>query len=288
MFDPDSDYTVFDTMLKAIPVEDGGDRIIYVQASNENKDYQGEVVLAKALRESADYFTRFGVLDMDHKSIPKIAKTFGITNTDEWIIGQPVDVRFTGDSTFVKAQLRSGDSHLATQANIVWEGLTKVKPPVRYYASVGGAVLDRDVKFDPQSGEPVQVITKTLWGSLALSRAPVNLTLDVATTVPVMTFAKSMGGFVPMTKALMAGYGTDAATLTGGAALGRQSLDGVPVNYLDFRERLSGDVRQRRIPQLTISSLVDYTTSRYHLSRDEATQWVGKFLKELKQRRAKP
>ena len=287
MFDPDSDYMVFDTMLKAVPVEDGGDRIIYVQASNENKDYQGEIVLAKALQESADYFTRFGVVDMDHKSIPKIAKRFGITNTDEWIIGQPIECRFNGDSTFVKAQLRSGDSPLAAQANIVWEGLTKVNPPVRYFASVGGAVLDRDIKIDPQSGEPVPVITRTLWGSLALSKAPVNLTLDAATTVPVMTFAKSMGGFIPVVKALTAGYGTDATTLTGGAALGQQSLDGVPVNYFDFRERLSRDVRQKRISPLTISSLVDYATSKYRLSRDDAAQWVGKFLRELNKRRAK-
>lgn len=286
MFDiasPLEDHFVFSMLLKALPLKDGEDRILYVEASKENRDYDGEVVLAKALRESADHFTKFGVVDLDHKSIPSVAAKLGVHNPDEWIIGQPLAVRFDGDRTLVKAVLRSGDTPLARQADIVWDGLTRVHPPVRYYASVGGRVLDRDIRTDPKTGETVPVITKTLWNNLALSLSPVNQHLGAATTVPMMVFSKSMGGFVA--KALTAGYGTDAATLTGGAALGRQSLSPEVVSYFDFRERLAGDIRRHKTKPISISGLAEYVSREYRLQHEQAVQWVGQFLSDLKRRK---
>ena len=39
------------SMLKATPQMDGGQRIVYFEASNEGLDQQGEVIAAKALAE---------------------------------------------------------------------------------------------------------------------------------------------------------------------------------------------------------------------------------------------
>ena len=52
--------------LKAMPAMEGGRRFIFMEASNQARDYQGEIVLAKALAESADYYRQFGNLDLDH------------------------------------------------------------------------------------------------------------------------------------------------------------------------------------------------------------------------------
>lgn len=282
LLDSIPDYVTFGTMMKASPVEEGGERFIYVEASRETRDQQGEVVLAKALKDSADVFRRFGVVDLDHKSMPAVAQRMGITNPDEWIIGQPADVRFKDGVTFVKAHLRRGDSPLAARANIVWEGLTKVAPPTRYYASVGGAVLGREVKIDPVTKDRVPVITKTRWNNLALSLNPVNPDLAPATTAPVGVFAKSLDGFV-ISKALEAGYGTDSATLTDGAALRKQSLHGTVQNYLQMREVLAGDVRSGKAGNKPgLRDLVRYCSGKFGLSLDEAAEFVERFVRDLK------
>ena len=43
------DWLSIPDMLKATPAEESGKRYLYLEASNEARDYQGEVVLAKAL-----------------------------------------------------------------------------------------------------------------------------------------------------------------------------------------------------------------------------------------------
>jgi len=268
--------------MKATPSVEGGDRIIYVEASKETKDQQGEIVLAKALKDSVEVFKKFGVLDLDHKSMPSIAAQYGIDRPEEWIIGQPIDVLFKGGTTIVKAQLRKGDSKLAEKANMVWEGLTKVSPPDRYYASVGGKVTGREVRFDPLTKAKVPVITGTRWNNLALSLTPVHGDLSPVSTTSTSTFAKSLGGFVMM-KALEAGYGTDVANLTGGAALGRQSLDQAPINYFDFRNRLADQMRHGAVGNNPgARELVDYCTKMFGLSRVDASEYVERFYRDLK------
>lgn len=276
------DFISFDMLMKATPVQEGRARIIYVEASKETKDQQGEVVLQKALQESVGIFKKFGVIDLDHKSMPSVAATMGISNPNEWIIGQPLDVTFKDGVTIVKAQLRQGDTKLAERANEVWEGMTKLNPPDRYYASVGGAVMGRDLKFDPETKQKVPVITKTHWNNLALSLNPVNPHLKPASTTPVGVFAKSLGGFV-LNKALEAGYGTDMAGLTGGAALGMQSLDTGVSSYFDFRERMSQAMSSGKCGKNPgIRDLVTCATKMFGLSRDEAAEYVERFVRDLK------
>jgi hypothetical protein len=275
------DFVSFGMLMKATPREEGGRRIIYVEASKESRDQQGEIVLAKALRESADVFKKFGVLDLDHKSMPSVAKMYGIDDPESWVIGQPVDVAFNGDTTIVKAELRRGDSPLAERANRVWDGMTKVSPPDRYYASVGGSVTGRDIRIDPLTKAKVPVITGTRWNNLALSLNPVHAGLAPASTTPVGTFAKSLGGWV-MQKALEASYATNPADMTGGAALRMQSLDGAPINYFDLRNRLAEALRAGEVgPNPGAADLVAYCAQTFGLSQDDAAENVERFYRDL-------
>lgn len=284
------DFVSFDILMKATPMQEGSRRFIYVEASKESRDQQGEIVLAKALKDSVGVFKKFGEIDLDHKSMPSIARMHGITDPDNWVIGRPVDVIFNGDTTIVKGELRTGDSPLAEKANTVWEGMTKISPPDRYYASVGGQVTGRDIRFDPIAKCKVPVITGTRWNNLALSKNPVHPDLRPASTTPTGVFAKSLGGFIM--KALEAGYGTDSAGLTGGAALRMQSLDGAPINYFDFRNRLADAMRNGAVGHNpSASDLVGYCKQMFGLSLGDAAEYVERFYRDLKtglKKRSKP
>jgi len=100
------------SMLKATPSVDGGQRIVYFEASNEGLDQQGEVIAAKALAESADYFKRYGNIDIDHYTLigkPNAEQGRpGIPGCELYEIGRPLDVRQNGGTTFVKAEIYSG------------------------------------------------------------------------------------------------------------------------------------------------------------------------------------
>lgn len=266
------------TLLKATPKEEGGERFIYFEASNEGLDLQGERVLAKALEESAEYFLKFGNIDIDHFTL--LGPKAGVPNYMSYEIGRPVDVAVKGTQTFVKAQLYQGDTDLARNANMVWESMTKVNPPARWYPSVGGAVLAKSLAIDPETKSKVGVVTKVRWNNIALSRTPVNPNLPEASTAPVAVFAKSLNGFV-MSKSLTAGYGTDVATLTGGSALRMQSLDGAPQSYFDFRDKLAKAMNGRELP-LTSADMVTFSVKKFGLQPDEATHWVDRFLGDLK------
>lgn len=284
------DFVSFPVLMKATPSMEADKRIIYVEASKESRDQQGEIVLAKALKDSVAVFKKFGVLDLDHKSMPSVARQYGIENPEDWIIGQPIDVTFNGGTTIVKAELRRGDTPLAEKANKVWEGLTQVSPPDRYYASVGGAVTSREIRLDPVSKSKVPVITGTRWSNLALSLNPVHPDLSPASPTPIGVFAKSLGGFVM--KALETGYGTDSAGLTGGAAMRMQSLDGAPVNYFVFRERLADAMRHGAVAKNpSINDLIAYSKGIFGLSLSDAAEYVERFIRDLKtglNKRSKP
>lgn len=284
------DFVSFPMLMKATPSQEGGKRIIYVEASKETRDQQGEIVLAKALKDSVEVFKKFGVLDLDHKSMPSVAAQYGITNPEDYIIGQPIDVTFRDNMTIVKAQLRNGNSHLAERANTVWEGMTQVSPPDRYYASVGGAITGREVRFDPLTKSKVPVITGTRWNNLALSLNPVHAELNPASTTPIGIFAKSLEAFVM--KALETGYGTDSATLTGGAAMRTQSLDGSPMNYFDFRNKLAGEMQSGNLGHNPgARDMVAFCNRMFGLSLADAAEYVERFYRDLKtglNKRSKP
>ena len=277
------DFFSIECMLKATPATEGTERFVYIEASNEGRDQQNEIVLAKALEDSADHFLKFGNLDLDHKSMPSIAAMYGINDPESYEIGNPVEVRVDGKSTFVKARLFSGDTPLAARANMVWESMTKLNPPKRWYSSVGGKPLAKSIRLDPKTGDKIGVVSKVRWTNLALTAQPVNQHVSGVSTVPFGVLAKcwTPEGF-DIAKALEASYATDAAGKAGGAALGMQSLDAGPQSYFDFRDRLAGALRSGEVKSQSMNGLIQYSVDKFNLSPDEAAEWVDRFLSDLK------
>ena len=281
------EYLSIEMMLKATPATEGTKRFIYLEASREARDLQNDMVLAKALENSAGHYLKFGNLDIDHKSMPSVAEMHGIKNPGLWEIGTPVDVRFDGASTFVKAQLLSGPTELAEKANMVWESMTLLDPPRKWYPSVGGSILAKSTRIDTETGDKYGVVSGVRWTNIALSQHPVNQHVAGVTTIPLAVLAKSFGsGHSGLLKALEASYATDAVGKTGGAAFGMQSLDmgagGAPHGYHAFKRRLSEDMNLGLVEDGSPSGLVAYCTSKFSLSHDDAVEWVDRFRGHLK------
>jgi hypothetical protein len=272
------EFLSFPGLLKARPATEGEDRFVYFEASNESRDLQGEVVMCKALEDSADYYLKFGNVDVDH--VTQIGAKAGIPGYSGFEIGRPVDVRVKSPSTFVKAQIYTGSGQMAKMANEVWESLTSLNPPARWYPSVGGAVLEKGQVLDPETKAMHTVVRKVRWTNVGLSRTPVNHTVATVGTVPLGALAKSWGAgglAIDLEKSLdTGGYGTDAAALTGGAALRKQSLDDKVQSYWEFRNRLADDLRTR-VCKADPAEMVRHAQERYGLDRDTADRWCERF-----------
>ena len=289
LLDEVPDFLCIESMFKAIPAEESGQRFIYFEASNEKVDQQNERVMAKALEESADHYKKFGNVDIDHYSLigkpnPRTGYV-GIPNAELYEIGRPVQVRIEARRTFVKAQLYSGDTDLAKNANMVWDSMTNLNPPARWYPSVGGAVLAKSVQIDPDTKNKIAVVEKVRWTNVALSRTPVNQNLPTAQTVPFGALAKCWGpAGLMLSKALEAGTSTNVATLTGGAALSMQSLDaGRRIkNYEEFRDALIKADKEGRIdPQSGLEGVISYSSQHFGLPLDEASEYTARFVRDL-------
>lgn len=269
------------SLLKATPKMEGNQRFIYIEASNQSRDLQGEIVLAKALQESRDYYLKFGNLDLEHYT--QIGAKQGIPNHESYEIGRPVDVRIDGERTFVKGLIKSGTGLAAEKANLFWSSLTEVNPPEQWYPSVGGGVMGKSIGFD-ENGNRCAVINKVRWSNIGFSKTPVNPALETVQTMPFGPLAKSWGALMygAAYKSLTAGYGTDSATLTGGAAMRMQSLDGGGVHdYDDFRDQFSQLIRSKSFPDLKLPTLVREAGARFGLSAAKASAYVERFLTDV-------
>jgi hypothetical protein len=266
-------------MLKARAAEESGRRIIYVEASNETLDQQNERVLAKALADSADYFLRYGNIDLDH--ISQIGRDRGIPDYHFYEIGRPLEVDGAGGRTFVKGEIYQGEGPSVERANLFWSSLTAQIPPQRWYPSVGGAVLEKAEAVGAEGKETA--VRRVRWSNLGLSKTPVNTDVPEVSTIPVGVFAKCWtADGLDLRKALEAGYGTDSAGLEGGGALRRQSLEGVPLSYWDFRERVAGDLTSRKLKRPDSKTLLEHAATTYGLDRAIAAEWVERFLSDLR------
>lgn len=282
----EQEFLAISGLFKARPAEEGGRRILYIEASNEAVDMQGERVLAKSLRDSADYFSKYGNIDLDHRTLLP-SRGLG-DNPYLWEIGRPVEVTARGDATLVKAELYRGDGPVAANANMVWESMTGISPPARWFPSVGGAILERGSEIDPLTKSKVTIIKRVRWANIGLSRTPVNNAVPPVSIIEAEVFAKCLtaGGCLNLTKALAAGYGTDAAALNGGAALRTQSLDDelqevLPLPaYSDVREFLAGEVRNRR-SSISRKALAQAAASHFRLDHDTAAALSDRFLVDL-------
>lgn len=188
-------------MSKSVSTDEHGNYIIEAEASNENLDFDGQVVLQRALLDSKDYFLKNGILSWDHLHLRN--------NDPSYIIGQPIGVEKRGTKTFVKAVLFKGNKIAEDVVSKLKSGATIIK------TSVGGKRPVIVTDFDTKLKKPVEKVASVLWDELAITFKPVNQTLS-----PV---SLSSAAFV---KSLSAGYVTDSATATGGGALGVQDLEG--------------------------------------------------------------
>ena len=274
-------YLSITQMLKASPVVEGGDRFIYLEASNESLDQQNEIVLAKALEDSAAYFLKFGNLDIDH--FTQIGAKAGIPNYELFEIGRPVDVAVRDGATFVKGQIYSGSGPAAERANSFWSSLTELSPPARWYPSVGGAVIAKSVIIDPETKAKRAVINQVRWANIGFSKTPVNANLATVSTLPFGALAKSLcaEGFDFM-KAIEAGYGTDSAALSSGGALRKQSLESNLLSYWDFRDHLAEAIRKKRVSGGKPAELVNFAHKQFGMPVDVAAASVERFLSDLK------
>lgn len=266
-------------LLKAMPHEEGGERFVYIEGSNETRDYQGERVMCKALEASRDYFLRYGNIDLDHLTL--LGPMRGIADYHLYEIGQPVAVEISAPHTFIKAQLYKGESAAARHAEEVWASMTQQSPPARWYPSIGGSVLAKAQSINA-TGEPETIVSEVRWANIGLSKTPVNLSVPTIATMPFGVFAKawSATGF-DLAKALDAsGAGSDAAALTGGAALGRQSLDRTIHTYWQFREEAAGALTARKIPA-NATQIHRYAVA-HGVPEDEAAEWVERFMSDIR------
>ncbi len=184
--------------------EENGQWIVYLQASNEIKDQDGETVEVMALKKAADYFMSHGILSWDHKH--------KVTHDPGFIIGEPLDVRFTGNNeTLVKAFLYKANDI----AQKVWKNITSGAR--RLGASIGGGIL--------QKAE--SAIKRVIWDETALTHKPINdATLGTVQVIPFAAFAK----------ALTAGSAVSPAAFMGGRALTPESLQGTTVDVLPMSD----------------------------------------------------
>jgi hypothetical protein len=279
------DHIVIGGFLKASATQEGKRRLLYMEASTEDTDYQDEVVLQKALHDSSDYYLRYGNVDLDHYSILGPTGPAG-ADYRSYEIGKPCEVSMHGQKTFVKAELNrptdgSDGGAGCKQANMVWDSLTRQSPPARWYPSVGGAVLAKGIRVDPASHKRIGVIEKVRWNNIGLTRTPVNRSVSEVSSVPIGVFAKALGGFV-LAKTLTSGYGTDSATLTAGSSLREQSLWGTPISYWDWREKISKVIRDGKLkPNPGARELVEHSMKTYRMHASDAAAHVEHFLTDL-------
>ncbi len=245
-FDPF--YTPFGNII--LKADKNDPDVIYIEASNEEIDQQDDVVFMKALEAEAESFLRKGLISWDH--LHKIEKS------PEFIVGEPLDVAFKNQGTWVKAKLYKAVKLAQAIKDLLASGSTRIG------ASVGGYIKRRKSLTKSTSG-----IIKIIWDELALTYKPVNDTvMGNVSLIPIGAFAK----------ALMVGSGVNPATMTGGRAMTSESLQGNVTKEImnEFIWRLkSGDIRTED----DIKDFLEYQDAQ-HLYGPLAKILIKKFNKE--------
>lgn len=181
-------------LLKAQPSVEGGQRVLYMEASSEAPDLQDELVLVDALNASRDYFLRYGRIDLDHASVTGRIRGASV-NPYAFEVGRPLDVRVDGRSIFVKAGIwssKDAGNRFTEAADLFWDSLHTV-PAVAWFPSVAGDVLPGGDTVAQHEGRTVKAVRKLRWHSIGLSRTPVNPHVAAVSTVPLRAFAKAFG-----------------------------------------------------------------------------------------------
>jgi hypothetical protein len=194
--------------------DENGNWVFDVEASNENLDFEGQRVLKAALLNSKDYFLTNGVVSKDHLH-QRTHKGGKILYDESYVIGEPKKVYVQDGKVRVQGCLYKSNEYAQEFAKLLNDNSTRVK------ASVGG--LFPKVVKRKENGVDVGNVVSVLWNDLALTIAPVNPTVGPAVLV------KSLSS-LEFVKSLSAGYGTDAATFSGGRTLQKEDVGHEKVN----------------------------------------------------------
>lgn len=132
-----------------------GNPVLYVEASNENLDFDGERVLKEALLAEKEYFKENGYISWDH-----LARQTD-NHDPQFIIGKPLDVYEKNGSVWVKMVLARSNKY-------VQDIIEKVKDGVHvFFASIGASSAEKRGNL----------ITSLIWDELAITHKPVNQTM---------------------------------------------------------------------------------------------------------------
>jgi len=168
------------TIIKAV-ADDTGRRLISVEASNEEIDAEGDIILQAALMGSAGSFVKTGHIDIDH--ISELGDRLGVPNPMSYIIGRPLEVKdLGGGRTGVIIEIyRSHDGSVDAKKNrydAFWESL-HTDPPTLWRSSIYGFPLDGQTEDHRSKGGRTRFIVKGIdWRSLAMTRNPVNTAIE--------------------------------------------------------------------------------------------------------------
>ncbi|MDR0684747.1 MAG: hypothetical protein LBF83_06435 [Spirochaetaceae bacterium] len=195
----------------SLGTDDNGNWVFDVEASNENLDFEGQRILQNALLNSKEYFLTNGVVSKDHLH-QRTHEGGKILYDESYVIGEPKKVYMRDGKVRVQGCLYKSNEYAREFAKLLNDNSTRVK------ASVGG--LFPKVVKRKEKGVDVGNVVSVLWNDLALTIAPVNPTVGPAVLVKSLSSFEFVRQIMP--KSLSAGYGTDAATFSGGRALQKE------------------------------------------------------------------
>lgn len=185
-----------DAIVKAHPPGADGKRVVEVEASSEQIDSEGDIVMQKALLDSASAFCRSGHLDIDH--ISEVGRRYGVKNPESYIVGRPLEVKDIGGgrTSVVGEIMRSIDGSVSPDTckyDAFW-GSLQSEPPVHWYASIFGYPTEWDDCTEKACSADAKryVIKQIDWRSLAFTRNPVNTALRG--TAKIMTAKAFVAG----------------------------------------------------------------------------------------------
>jgi hypothetical protein len=185
---------------KAFPEVEGGQRVLYMQASTPSIDSQNERILTDALMESKDWFLKHGRIDLDHATVWKLIRDTELDPGNPYIreIGIPKEVILKHEkgepSVWVKAEIfqsKNPNNQATKAADWFWETL-ELEPPMPWYPSVAGSLLPGGTTETFENGKKIRTINKLRWHSIGLTRTPINSNLSTINTVPMGAFVKAL------------------------------------------------------------------------------------------------
>lgn len=172
----------FGVIVKASNGEQG-ERLVAVEASNEEIDAEGDMIEQSALLASSDSFLKNGHFDIDHMSEASIALRLNIPDPQRYIVGYPSSVHDIGEHrTAVKGTIFKNKDGSVDPTKYIYDSFwcsLNTDPPTKWRASIYGIAKELGEK----PGVKRHVVKAIDWKSLAFTRRPVNQSLKGEATV---------------------------------------------------------------------------------------------------------